>query len=70
MGQLLNEIRKEGFVMTIQEQADMIIAYLQENGLNHDQMLEVISLARKKLEAIKAEEQLNKPNKQIKIFEE
>ncbi|WP_180268534.1 hypothetical protein [Sphingobacterium sp. 1.A.4] len=56
--------------MTIQEQADMIIAYLQENGLNHDQMLEVISLARKKLEAIKAEEQLNKPNKQIKIFEE
>ncbi|WP_185216182.1 hypothetical protein [Sphingobacterium mizutaii] len=55
--------------MTIQEQADMIIAYLQENGLNHDQMLEVIALARKKLEAIKAEEQLNKPNKQIKIFE-
>jgi len=55
--------------MTIQEQADMIIAYLQENGLNHDQMLEVFALARKKLEAIKAEEQLNKPNKQIKIFE-
>jgi len=55
--------------MTIQEQADMIIAYLQENGLSHDQMLEVIALARKKLEAIKAEEQLNKPNKQIKIFE-
>ncbi|MDM1048404.1 hypothetical protein [Sphingobacterium hotanense] len=56
--------------MTIQEQADMIIAYLQENGLNHDQMLAVCALARKKLEAIKAEEQLNKPNKQIKIFEE
>jgi len=56
--------------MTIQEQADMIIAYLQENGLSHDQMLEVLATARKKLEAIKAEEQLNKPNKQIKIFEE
>lgn len=56
--------------MTIQEQADMIIAYLQENGLNYDQMLEALSIARKKLEAIKAEEQLNKPNKQIKIFED
>lgn len=55
--------------MTIQEQADMIIAYLQENGLSHDQMVEVLATARKKLEAIKAEEQLNKPNKQIKIFE-
>jgi len=55
--------------MTIQEHADMIIAYLQENGLSHDQMLEVLATARKKLEAIKAEEQLNKPNKQIKIFE-
>lgn len=55
--------------MTIQEQADMIIAYLQENGLSNEQMLEVIALTRKKLEAIKAEEQLNKPNKQIKIFE-
>jgi len=55
--------------MTIQEQADMIIAYLQENGLSNEQMLEVIGLARKKLETIKAEEQLNKPNKQIKMFE-
>lgn len=56
--------------MTIQEQADMIITYLQENGLNHDQMLVVIALVRKKIEAIKAEEQLNKPNKQIKMFKE
>lgn len=41
--------------MTIQAQADMIIAYLQENGLNHEQMLEVIALARKKLESVKNE---------------
>lgn len=55
--------------MTIQEHADMIIAYLQENGLNYDQMLEALSIARKKLEAIKQEEELNKPNKQFKMFE-
>lgn len=53
--------------MTPTEQANQIIALMQSWGLSYEQMLEVIAIARRKLEAIKQEEELNKPCKQIKL---
>ena len=53
--------------MTPTEQANKIIAFLSEFDLTLREKLEVIALARRKLEAIKQEEELNKPCKQIKL---
>lgn len=53
--------------MTLTEQANQIISLMQSWGLSHEEMLEVIALSRRKLEAIKQEEELNKPCKQIKL---
>lgn len=53
--------------MTPTEKANQIIAFLSEFDLSHDEMLEVIANVRKRLEAMKQEEELNKPCKQIKL---
>lgn len=53
--------------MTPTEQANQIIAFLQEFDLTTEEKLEVIALIRKRLEAMKEEEELNKPYKQIKL---
>lgn len=39
--------------MTPTEKADKLIALMQSWGLTYDQMLEVIAIARRKLEAMK-----------------
>ena len=49
------------------EQANQIIAFLSEFDLTPGEKLEVIALAKRKLEAMKQEEELNKPCKQIKL---
>ena len=49
------------------EQANQIIAFLSEFDLTTEEKLEVIAIVRKRLEAIKQEEELNKPCKQIKL---
>lgn len=46
--------------MSPTEKAEHLIALMQSWGLTHDEMLEVISNARKRLEVIKKEEELNK----------
>jgi hypothetical protein len=53
--------------MTPTEQANQIIAFLSEFDLTTEEKLEVIALAKRKLEAMKQEEELNKPCKQIKL---
>lgn len=55
--------------MTPTEKADQLIALMQSWGLSPDEMLEIIANVRKRLEAIKQEEDLNKPCKQFKMFE-
>lgn len=53
--------------MTPTEKADQIIAFMKSWGLTYDEMLEVIANVRKRLEAMKKEDELNKPCKQIKL---
>ena len=53
--------------MTPTEQVNQIIAFLSEFDLTTEEKLEVIAIVRKRLEAIKQEEELNKPCKQIKL---
>jgi len=53
--------------MTPTEQANQIIAFLSEFESSNEEKLEVIANVRRKLEAIKQEEELNKPCKQIKL---
>lgn len=53
--------------MTPTEQANQIIAFLSEFDLTTEEKLEVIAIVRKRLEAMKQEEVLNKPCKQIKL---
>ena len=49
------------------EQANQIIAILSEFESITEEKLEVIAIVRKRLAAIKQEEELNKPCKQIKL---
>ena len=53
--------------MTPTEKADQLIALMQSWGLTYDEMLEVIANVRKRLEAMKNKEELNKPCKQIRL---
>lgn len=53
--------------MTPTEKADQLIAFMQSWGLTYDEMLEIIAIARRKLEAMKNKEELNKPCKQISL---
>lgn len=49
------------------DHSQMIILYLQENKLSNDQILEVLKQSQRIVEHQEVQEQLNKPNKQIKI---
>lgn len=55
--------------MQNQEQAENIILYLQENKLSNEEIIEVLKYALRSVEKSVVQEQLNKPCKQIKMFE-
>lgn len=56
-------------LQTPNQLADKIISMLQQHGLTLDLMLEVLSIAKRKIERNIVEEQLNKPCKQLKLFD-
>ena len=47
--------------------SQMILAYLQEDGLSLEEQAEVLKSALRSVEHMEVMEQLNKPNKQIAI---
>jgi len=49
--------------------SQIIISYLQEDGLSLEEQAEVLKSALRSVEHREVLEQLNKPNKQIKMFE-
>ena len=55
--------------MTPTERAKMILAYLQEDRLSLEEQKEVLRLAQRIAEKNQSEEELNRPNRQIKMFE-
>jgi len=55
--------------MTSAERVKMILAYLKEDGLAIQEQIEVLKSALRIAEKNQSEEELNRPNKQIKMFE-
>jgi len=56
-------------MMTPTERAKMILAYLQEDRLTIEEQIEVLKSALRIAEKNQSEEELNRPNRQIKMFE-
>jgi len=55
--------------MTSTDYAKMTIAFLQEDGLTTEEQIEVLRTSLRIAEHNQSEEELNRPNRQIKMFE-
>lgn len=55
--------------MSTSDYAKMTIAFLQEDGLSLEDQAEILKSALRIVEHKEVQEALNKPNKQIKMFE-